>query len=134
MHAYLAGIVDGEGTITIAAPRNKVDGKRELHHIELTVSSTDLELLDWIKVWWGGTVSTKKVYQDHHRPSFAWRLTNRQALTVLIDIFPFLQVRRKRNRAALLITEWEALTPRNGKYTDEMLAKKDDLVRRFFEI
>lgn len=58
--AYLAGIVDGEGTITLAS-KNKGQNRR----LAITVSNTDRELLEWIlKVVGVGIITTKRLYKE----------------------------------------------------------------------
>ena len=44
---------------------------------------------------------------------------------------PFLVIRRKIDRCDLLLAEYMACTPRNGRYSSEMAARKRELIERF---
>ncbi len=56
-------------------------------------------------------------------------IKHNNAIKLLEDIYPYLIIESKRKRAEMIITQYKALTPRNGRYTDEQLAKKE----RFYE-
>ncbi|MFD2655509.1 LAGLIDADG family homing endonuclease [Gracilibacillus thailandensis] len=53
--AYLAGIIDGEGTITLTRMH-----KREHRRPCITIASTDLELLEYLQTIAGGNISNKR--------------------------------------------------------------------------
>jgi len=63
------------------------------------------------------------VSKSHHTPSFAYAVYNRQALSLLQKILPYLKS-YKRQRAELILRDYVKLTPRNGKYTSEIMAEK----------
>jgi len=81
-------------------------------------------MLDFVKSTSGvGKITNKQISKSHHAPSFTYAVYNRQALALLRQILPYLKS-YKRNRAELILKEYVVLTPRNGKYTTELLAKK----------
>ena len=49
--AYLAGLVDGEGSIVIYR-----DKRYETFGIKLEIANTDFELLEWVKTRFGGGI------------------------------------------------------------------------------
>ena len=57
--AYLAGIVDGEGTVTLMKHH-----KNETPSPAVTVSNNSLKLLKWIQARVGGGITSKKK-RDH---------------------------------------------------------------------
>lgn len=117
--AYIAGIVDGEGTITLT--RKHRDEHRQL---AITISSTERPLLEFIKLTTGvGKITNKRVSKEHHAASYTYAVYNRQALALLSAIHPFLRT-YKRVRADLILKHYLRLTPRNGKYSTELLRKK----------
>ncbi len=83
--AYLAGLVDGEGTITLTHIHKGANR-------QLSVS-----------------------------------IANAQALELLQQIAPYLRT-YKRLRAELVIERYKALTPRNGKYSPELLAERERFI------
>lgn len=124
--AYAAGIVDGEGSIYFSRNRTA----RWPSPI-VSVASTDRELLDWLRVRLGGSIVHKKIYQPHHTPSYDWKLTDRKALRFMEIVRPYLVIQRKIARCDLLLTEYLACTPRNGRYSAEMTTRKQKLIERF---
>jgi len=124
--AYAAGILDGEGSICFS--RNHTS--RWPSPI-VSVASTDREVLEWLHSHAGGSISQKRTYQPQHTPSYDWKLTDRRALGFLKIVRPFLVIKRKITRCDLLLAEYLACTPRNGRYTSEMATHKRDLIERF---
>ncbi len=119
--AYLAGIIDGEGTVTLA--RNR---KNETPSPSVTVANNNLELLEWIKGLVGGTIISKKKHKAHHSDSYAWAMRSDKAIQLLKDVRQYLIV--KKPQADLIINKYKSVTHRAGKYTPEMLEKKTRLV------
>jgi hypothetical protein len=122
--AYLAGLIDGEGAITLTRKH-----KHDYRQLCVSISSTEIEILDYVKRVTGvGHVSRKKAADDRHATAYAWATYNRQALTLVEQVHPFLQSYKK-YRAKMILHNYLSLTPRNGKYSQELLRRK-----RLFEI
>lgn len=127
--AYIAGIVDGEGTITLTR-RNS----NKQRHLILSVSNTELRLLRHIQSVTGvGKITRKRVYSEHHAIGYTYGISNRHALDIIRAIYPYLQT-HKRLRAKLILEQYLKLTPRNGKYTQAMLRRRERFIEKFFEI
>lgn len=124
--AYAAGILDGEGSISLVRVH-----KTRSPSPQVSVSSTDRELLNWLQERFGGTIVRKRTYKPHHSPSYDWKVTDRKALSVLACLRPFLVIRRKIERCDLLLADYLACTPRNGRYTVEQRERKQRLIERF---
>jgi len=117
--AYIAGLIDGEGTVTLTRKH-----KNENRQLCVSISSTERDLLEFVLSVTGvGKITNKSVSKSHHTRSYAYAVYNRQALDLLEATVPHLKS-YKRNRAELILRGYLALTPRNGKYTDELLAEK----------
>ena len=117
--AYIAGLVDGEGTVTLS--RLHKDGNRRL---VLSIANNELALLRFVLIQVGaGKITRKRASLTHHTPSFCYSISSRQALALLKQLLPYLQS-YKRNRAAFALEHYEALTPRNGKYTAHALHQR----------
>ena len=127
--AYLAGIIDGEGTITLS----KIHGPSEFRAPVVSVSSTSYEILDFIHSHYGGSISNHKIYQSHHKRSWIWKTTHNNAIRFLADIYPYLLDKTKRHRAHLLITRYKQVTPRNGRYSERMKREKQRFEDDFFQ-
>ena len=93
--AYFAGIVDGEGCI-------RVNNAPRLH-----ITNTDKNLIDWIKVNYGGYVwSENGSYVDNAKPRYIWELSSRKLYSLLLLIHPYLKI--KRRQAELVIKYYES--------------------------
>jgi hypothetical protein len=126
---YIAGIIDGEGTITLS-----IKQKGGTRHLSVTVSGTEISLIGYLlKVIGAGRITRKKVYQDHHKPSYTYAIYSRQAIDLLEQITPHLNT-YKIKRAKLALKYYIAVTPRNGRYTEAMKKKKEKFVVKFLAI
>jgi len=124
--AYLAGLIDGEGTITLS--RRHSNERRQL---VVSIVSTEREIVDWARETIGaGKVTRKRTSSIRHTPSFTFSISNRQALEVLRQTMPHLRS-YKRRRAELALERYVSLTPRNGKYSPDLLAARQLFELRF---
>lgn len=127
--AYAAGILDGEGSICLV--RNRLFRSPSP---QVSVCSTDRELLEWLRVRFGGTIVCKKKQKLIHSQSYDWKLTDRRALEFLKLVRPYLSIRRKIAKADLLLEEYIACTPRNGRYNGGMRQRKQRLLEKFHSL
>ena len=129
--AYLAGIIDGEGSIMLTS-----FNKLKLPAPSVSISSTSLELLEWIKFKVGtGVISSKKNYNpDKHQDAYSYAIRYNSALELIFEIEPYLQIREKKQRAKLILSNYKKITVRNGRYTPDQLKAKDEFLKTFYEI
>ncbi len=129
--AYIAGIIDGEGSITLSRMHEN-ENRRPC----ITISSTDIELLVYVQTLTGGTIINKKNYNpDRHKDSYTLNIkTMKSVMKLLEQISPFLRVSKKRNRANWILDNYHKVTPRNGKYCHDLLKMKLDFEEKFFKI
>lgn len=129
--AYIAGIIDGEGTITLTR-MHASEHRRPC----ITIASTDKELLVYIHTLTGGTIINKKNYKPGiHKNSFSLNIKQKeQVMFVLKQVSPYLRVDKKRNRALWILDNYDRVTPRNGKYDVEKLKLKILFEEDFFKI
>ncbi len=110
--AYIAGLIDGEGTITLTRKR-----RNENRQLAITISSTEQKLLGFVHSAVGnGKITGKRTTRAHHTPSYTYAVYKRQALSLLKQIYRYLKT-CKADRAALILRDYLGHTPRNGKYT-----------------
>ena len=127
--AYAAGMFDGEGSVSLIR-----HCENRSHSPQVSIASTDLEAVRWFQKRFGGSVVTKQPRQSNHSVSYDWRLTDRRALAFLEIIRPYLVIERKIRRIDLLLADYVACTPRNGRYTEDMLKRKEALIETFFSL
>ena len=127
--AYVAGIVDGEGTITLTR-NHRGENRRPL----LSISSTESALLLYVQSVIGvGRITNKACARPHHTPSFAFVVPGRQALAVLSQLAQYLRT-YKAERARMLLQEYVSVTPRNGHYSSAQREARKRFEERFFEV
>ncbi|KOR25638.1 LAGLIDADG family homing endonuclease [Clostridium sp. L74] len=110
--AYIAGIIDGEGSIMLLKFHNN-----QFSSPCISISSTTIELLEWIK-------SITKIGTIKYN----------NAINFLIQIEPYLVIKNKKERARLIIEKYKCVTPRNGKYSNEMIKAKEEFYKEFISI
>jgi hypothetical protein len=121
--AYIAGILDGEGTIALTRRH-----RNENRQLEISISNTDLSLLRFVKERVGaGRITRKRTYQDNHSRSATYTISNRQALVLLEQVSQYLRT-YKAQRAELVLQNYVRLTPRNGFYTPEIAKLRSEFV------
>jgi len=120
--AYIAGLIDGEGTVTLSRKHSN-----ETASPEVSIANNDLQLLAWVRnAVAAGKISLKRKNRPHHHQSYTWSIRDNKAISFLNEIKNYLIV--KKQQAELITTSYKMYTPRNGKYTPEMLKRKLELV------
>lgn len=129
--AYIAGIIDGEGSIMLTRFH-----KNQFPSPCITIASTSLELLEWVKAKTGlGSIKSKKNYNPiNHKDSYTYILRYDEAISLLKDIEPYLVIEQKKLRAQMILKDYKRLTPRNGRYSEELLSQKEEFHNRFVSI
>jgi len=118
--AYTAGLIDGEGTITLLRGR----AKDKFRHPVVSVTSTSPELIEFLHQTYGGVIVNQKVYKSHHKKSWSWKLTYDTAIEFIRQIRPYMRESSKCNRCDMILATYKSLTNRNGKYTAEQIQSK----------
>ncbi|ARK07486.1 hypothetical protein LAV_00110 [Sphingobium phage Lacusarx] len=119
--AYLAGFLDGEGTIGLF----KTSGANAFKVPCISVSSTDRYLLDAYVHRFGGHIQTKASKRpENHRQAYEYRLRGPKAICAISELFPYLRHHVKRARATMILEHFTKITKRNGKYTEAERAIK----------
>lgn len=127
--AYLAGLIDGEGTITLT--RRHANERRQL---VLSISSTENALVEWSLTTTGvGKITGKRTTAAAHAPGLTYSVSNQQALNVLRQVVRYLRS-YKRLRARLALEKYTALTPRNGKYSSALANERRQFEDEFLAI
>ena len=127
---YIAGLIDGEGTVTLT--RQKASQKFRYPVLEMT--STTLPMLEKLKeLAGGGAISNQKKYSENWKQSWHYQLRGDKVIALLDEVKEYLLEPKKKYRADLICSTYKAVTPRNGKYSEEMLKKKLQFEEDFFK-
>lgn len=79
-------------------------------------------------------ISKKNYNVENHKDCYSYVLRRNDALNLMKEIYPYLIIETKRKRAKLIIDKYKALTPRNGRYSEEMLMAKEEFYNEFINI
>ncbi len=127
--AYLAGLIDGEGSVSLSRKH-----RNENRQLVISISSTERQLLTYAQdVLGAGKITNKRTYRAHHTPSVTFAITNRQALDLLKQVAPYLKS-YKADRAAFILQHYVRLTPRNGKYSSEQKTEREVFTERLLAL
>lgn len=129
--AYIAGIIDGEGSIMLIKFH-----KNQFPSPCLSVSSTSYQLLNWIRKTTGlGSIHSKKNYKpDIHQNSYSYTVKYNDALSLIEEIEPYLVIPEKKKRAQMIVKDYKKLTLRNGRYNKEQIKEKQLFYEKFLNI
>ena len=103
---YLAGLVDGEGCIYIGrtyakALCDRTPESRQYLFLSVSITSTTLMLMCWLKDNFGGSFRSKKPSDEKYKECYGWRLVSNQAAGFLERILPLLIVKREQAEIAI---------------------------------
>ena len=114
--AYIAGLVDGEGTVTLTKLH-----AHENRRLVVSIANTELPLLEFVIERVGcGKITRKRATSSRHTPSYCYSIASRQALALLRQLTPYLRS-YKSKRADMALEHYTRLTPRNGRYSPVQL-------------
>lgn len=115
--AWLAGIIDGEGSIFIMKQKRK-DRERDTNYIlRVSVQSTDPFMAVECSNLVGGPIITEQFdKRPNNSNTLKWELSGRKASQVLVEILPYMRV--KHNQAELAI-QFQNTTKKHWKHMIE---------------
>lgn len=98
--AWQAGIVDGEGCLTLARQirRNRPS---PAFRVSITIANTNKKLIEPFFNMWGGGIYHTRETRNFWADAYTWHCPDKKAKEFLLAIFPFL--RGKKEQAKLLI-------------------------------
>lgn len=122
--AYMAGMVDGEGSITIGSRNSKQNESEYLvSHTRVAVYNCHLGVLEWIKERFGGYICEAPRDLSRRKKAYSWTVGHRGAALVLDMILPFLIIKQQQAR---LLLEFSGTRKRYGAKR----VPQDILIRR----
>jgi hypothetical protein len=128
--AYLAGIIDGEGSISMTAAKKGTD--KEYFRIVMSVSNTDKELVQWIGQW-GGSFLWDRHHREGSKPQHRWTAVGNLLREILPQTIPFMIVKKDRAEWALEALAIQADRQPYQLYRPEQLRRLYEL-REYFDL
>lgn len=97
--AYIAGLIDGEGTVSLFKSDPKHN--RGSHTLQISIVNTYKPVLDWVKLHLGGYITTRSRKNVKWRTAYQWKLYHRQASGALRRMLPYLIIKKRQARLAI---------------------------------
>ena len=100
--AYTAGIVDGEGSISLTTGKRKTFKKGYAIYLKVTVANTNEWLINWLKMQFGGYISCRSnMSNPKWKVAWAWEIQQASALSFLELILPYLNLKKPQAELAI---------------------------------
>lgn len=130
--AYAAGILDGEGSISIAKQDDYYTCR-----VSVGMSDKGYPVLEFLKREYGGHISGTRASSGNSRESKQWRTSGHNAISFLRRVQPHLRLKACQAEIAFQMGDLVAAAPKrpNGrkKWSPEMRSKAEVLKRRMNE-
>jgi hypothetical protein len=97
--AYAAGILDGEGCISVRKKENR--NGRICYYCGLAIAMVDQEVPRWLLTTFGGFLYTSSRKTKAWRTVYIWRVENKALMDFLSSILPYLILKKKRAELAI---------------------------------
>lgn len=124
--AYLAGMVDGDGCISIHRIGKPADG---YYALTLAVGNTHMGMLEWIRARFGGTITTSgKPCKPHHAKKWTWAIYGQPMADLLSLLYPYLVAKKRQAelgveyRVTVYTPSQKGGAPGRAKLSEEMKA------------
>ena len=96
--AYMAGIMDGEGTFYIGNySGNRKNGDKHFQTV-IAVATTDKSLMDWLVDVFGGSFRSytpKQMAKNSRKQVYRWQATSHRLLHICEIILPYLVIKKR---------------------------------------
>jgi hypothetical protein len=99
---------------------------------ELSISSTDPELLELPKQIFGGTIRHRAFTKEKWKVGLEYRIRGAAAIKAIQALRPWLRHPEKTRRADMILDEYSETVVRNGRYSPMQRAAKESFEARFF--
>lgn len=112
--AYIAGLFDGEGCISIRENKGKKGYVNPVIVMDCIISMTDFETVEWVhKVSGLGSLYIRDRTKENYKDQLRWAASSNQAAEFLKLILPYLH--NKKEQAEIAIEFQSIETIRGGK-------------------
>ena len=114
--SYIAGLFDGEGSVSINKFRTKNPKyKCPSYVLSLTVTNTNKEVIEWLYTKMDGSKHIRKRVwgKSHWKTCYSWMASANKALVVLKAIYPYMRIKKPQAKLAI---EFQSLKSTKRKF------------------
>lgn len=120
--AYVAGLFDGEGCISV---RLRNDKAKRSHKLVISVTNTNREVLGWLHSHFQGTIGKCTSSKTTRTQCYQWYIGSRKAQVFLRAILPYLHIKREQAMLAIAFQDRMTLSLR-VRVSDEEFSRRDE--------
>lgn len=92
--AYIAGIIDGEGCVSVNKRKSAQVSNGAFYSPEINVSMTDKDVIYWLKETSGvGRINTRPGKKPNHRTQYVWSVCGIDAGNLALRVSQYLKVK-----------------------------------------
>ena len=125
---YIAGFLDADGSVSL---EKRGIGENWSRSPSAKFYNCDKGILEAIqKKYPLGRLNATKPKKANHNVSYVLGYMGDSALEILEQVLPHMLHGKKVERTRLIIEGYKRLTPRNGKYTEDQIKEKLELVEQ----
>jgi hypothetical protein len=129
--AYLAGVIDSDGCISISKYSNC-----RAYRVTLVVVQRDMPLIEYLYNTFDGSVNMVSTARKNYRDFYLrWMITDRRAITILKQIYPYMRLKKRQAEIAFALYDEKYRegnkAGQNYRYSDDSIEKQRNL---FFDI
>ena len=119
--AYIAGIIDGEGCISVfesqwEAKRNTYERERDTRYrYKVIVKMVDPDAINLLMDVFGGSICMQQPKARARFPQFAWTVSEKRAAACLKLCLPYLRIKKHRAELLLQLSDLISKCSRRGR-------------------
>lgn len=137
--AYIAGLIDGEGCISISRVKTPTKLPRSMtrqtyyYRPAVIMVNTERTMLDYVATAYGGKVTRIKKAERFSKDVYQWVITGKNMRRLLKDVLPYLLTKRKQAR---LILNFPIFPPSGygSRRSEKMLRRQASMYDRLKEL
>jgi hypothetical protein len=138
--SYLAGLIDGEGCISIAHRIQEGEKLTRIHKtrantnpykmfsLRICITNTYVPLMKWLIANFGGVYYQKREASEKHKASYEWRPKGRANVEkMLLGILPYMVIKKEQTQIALEYTRMTIDGERNPDKREQLYLRLKNL-------
>lgn len=114
--AYIAGMLDGEGCISINKRKDKEYKRGHSFYANLRITNTYLPVLLWIQDQFGGLGSiVEQPRKENRKRCWQWKVATNQAAAVCKMLLPYLRIKKRQAEILVEFQKLKETSPQCGR-------------------
>jgi len=126
--AYAAGLVDGEGCISLRRQRQLAGQSGNGYGLQVTIVNTKVSMICWLKQHFGALYGVRRCVR--YRSMYEWYVCGKQAAQFVEAILPYLVVKREQAQVVIDFMEIGGYYKRGQPFPPDVVAKREALKQR----